>query len=162
MSADVAGIIRAVLQGAVTAASAATGLSEAQSREALLAELGELRATPPRPVDVDVAELDEAFERARRSREAVDVLVPRVHPVLLERVRPVFERAGIHVDNLEPHLAPRPLAIVRALEHSAAAIAVELPDDALRAKALDLIKSSIVLVAAEHPDSRVTEEPPAP
>ena len=214
---DVAGIIRAVLEGAVTAASSATGLSKAQSREALLAELGELRETPPRPVDVDVDALDAAFKRglppaapagtqqvllpielleqlrvpyvlegalisidasprarslaAELQRELAEpgaaspspaLAIPRLRPELLDRARPAFERAGIHVTNLEPHLAPRPLAIVRALEYSAAAIAVELPDDALRAKALDLIKSSIVLVAAEHPDSRVTEEPPAP
>lgn len=161
MSADVAGIIRAVLEGAVTAASAATGLSKAQSREALLVELGELRETPPRPVDVDVDELAAAFERGRTASSPAPV-IPRLRPELLDRARPAFERAGIHVDHLEPHLAPRPLAIVRALEHSAAAIAVELPDDAVRAKALDLIKSSMVLVASEHPDSRVTEEPPAP
>lgn len=159
MSADVAGIIRAVLQGAVTAASAATGLSESQSREALLAELGELRASPPREAEVDVDALDAAFERGRAASTPA---IPRLRPYLLDRVRPVFDRAGIHVDGLEPVLAPRPLAIVRALEHSAAAIAVELPDDAARAKALDLVKSAIVLVAGEHPDSRVTEEPPAP
>lgn len=161
MSADVAGIIRAVLEGAVTAASAATGLSKAQSREALLAELGELRETPPRPVDVDVAELDAAFERGRATSAPAPV-IPRLRPELLDRARPAFERAGIHVDNLEHVLAHRPLSIVRALEHSAAAIALELPDDAARAKALSFIKSSMVIVAGEHPDSRVTEEPPAP
>ena len=156
---DVSGIIRAVLEGAVTAASAATGLSKEQSREALLAELGELRESPPRPVDVDVDELDAAFERGRAASAPA---IPRLRPELLDRARPAFERAGIHVDNLEHVLAHRPLSIVRALEHSAAAIALELPDDAARAKALSFIKSSMVIVAGEHPDSRVTEEPPAP
>lgn len=99
MSADVAGIIRAVLQGAVTAASAATGLSEAQSREALLAELGELRATPPRPVDVDVAELDAAFERGRASPHA-DPRTVLFSPELLEQLRVphVLEGALVSID----------------------------------------------------------------
>lgn len=157
---DVVGIIRAVLEGAVTAASVATGLSEAKTREALLAELTELRVTPPRAVDVDVAELDAAFERGRAA-SAPSPVIPRLRPELLDRARPAFERAGIHVDNLEHMLAYRPLSIVRALEHSAAAIALELPDAAARAKALSLIKSAMVLVADDHPDSRLTEEPPA-
>ncbi len=158
---DVVGIIRAVLEGAVTAASVATGLSEAKTREALLAELTELRETPPRPVNVDVAELDAAFERGRAASAPAPV-IPRLRPELLDRARPAFESAGIYVDDLERVLAYRPLSIVRALEHSAATIALELPDDAARAKALSFIKSSMVIVAGEHPDSRLTEEPTAP
>jgi hypothetical protein len=89
-------------------------------------------------------------------------VIPRLRPELLDRARPAFDRAGIHVDNLEHVLAYRPLSIVRALEHSAAAIALELSDDVARAKALSFIKSAMVLVADDHPDSRLTEEPTAP
>jgi hypothetical protein len=159
---DVAGIIRAVLEGAVTAASAATGLSKAQSREALLAELGELRATPPRPVDVDVAELDAAFERGRATSSPATV-IPRLRPDLLERVRADFDRVGFYVDDIEAlNLPPRASSIVRALEHTAAAIAVEMTDDGLRHYALERLKRVAVLVVDNHPDVRVTEEPPPP
>lgn len=160
MSADVAGIIRAVLEGAVTAASAATGLSKAQSREALLAELGELRETPPRPVDVDVAKLDAAFERGRA---ATTPAIPRLRPELLDRVRADFDRVGFYVDDIEAlNLPPRAASIVRALEHTAAAIAVEMADDGLRQYALERLKRVAVLVVDNHPDVRVTEPPPPP
>jgi hypothetical protein len=161
MSADVAGIIRAVLEGAVATASAATGMSKAQSREALLAELGELRASPPRKADVDVDELDAAFERGRAA--SAPPVIPRLRPELLDRARPALDRVGLYVDDIERlQLAPRPLAIVRALEHAAAAIALELPDDGARQYALERLKMAAVLVIDNHPDGRVTEEPPAP
>lgn len=57
-------LARIALEGALGVYAAATGRSEEESREDLVAALEELRQNPPRRAGVDVGAMDDAFTRA--------------------------------------------------------------------------------------------------
>ena len=55
---------------AIAAISAATGKSEAESRDALLEELRGLKASPPQPANVNPSAMQAAYDAARNGQAA--------------------------------------------------------------------------------------------
>jgi hypothetical protein len=64
-------VLRAVLPAVVDGVGASLAADPAETREAAISVLEELRSAPPRKVQVDADALDAAFERGRAAAEAV-------------------------------------------------------------------------------------------